>query len=115
MFDKFGEFDSWEELNKAAEGQKEEGDIEALKELALENGFEVADAEDYMDGVVPEFCTALLAAESKIRLEKKDLKPKVSADKYIDDKALDPELINLGLFEEFGIPLKTGSLVVNEG
>jgi hypothetical protein len=40
---------------------------------------------------------------------------KVSADKYIDDKALDPELINLGLFEEFGIPLKTGSLVVNEG
>ena len=40
---------------------------------------------------------------------------KVSADKYIDDKALDPELINLRLFEEFGIPLKTGSLVVNEG
>lgn len=75
MFDRFGEFDSWEELNKAAEGQKAEGDLEALKTLAKENGFEAADAEDYMDGVVPEFCTPLLAAESKIRIEKKDLKP----------------------------------------
>lgn len=84
MFDKFGEFDSWEELNKAAEGQKEEGDIEALKELALENGFEAADAEDYMDGVVPEFCTPLLAAESKIRLEKKELKPEGIMIDWID-------------------------------
>ena len=39
---------------------------------------------------------------------------KVSADKYIDDKALDPELVNLKMFEEFGIPLQTGSFVVNE-
>ena len=75
MFDKFGEFDSWEELNKAAEGQKEEGDLEALKALAIENGFEAADAEDYMDGAVPEFCNALLAANCKIRLEEEDLKP----------------------------------------
>ena len=84
MFDKFGEFDSWEEINKAAEGQKEEGDLEALKALALENGFEEADAEDYMDGVVPEFCTALLAAESKIRIEKKDLKPEGIMVDWID-------------------------------
>ena len=84
MFEKFGEFDSWEEINKAAEGQKEEGDLEALKALALENGFEEADAEDYMDGVVPEFCTALLAAESKIRIEKKDLKPEGIMVDWID-------------------------------
>lgn len=84
MFDKFGEFDSWEEINRAAEGQKAEGDIEALKELAKENGFEEADAEDYMDGVVPEFCTALLAAESKIRLEKKELKPEGIMIDWID-------------------------------
>lgn len=84
MFDKFGEFDSWEELNKAAEGQKEEGDLEALKELAIENGFEAVDAEDYMDGAVPEFCTALLAAESKIRLEKKNLKPEGIMVDWID-------------------------------
>ena len=46
MWDKFGEFDSWEEINKAAEGQKAEGDKEALKELAKENGLE-DNAEDY--------------------------------------------------------------------
>lgn len=36
---------------------------------------------------------------------------KVSADFYVDDKALNPELINLKLFEEFKIPLKTDSFV----
>lgn len=39
---------------------------------------------------------------------------KVSADKYIDDKALNPEMINLGFFDMFGIPLETESFVVNE-
>lgn len=39
---------------------------------------------------------------------------KVSADLYIDDKALAPEVINLMLFDEFEIPLNTKSLVVNE-
>lgn len=40
MFDKFGEFDSFEEINKAAAGQKEEGDEAALKDLAKENGID---------------------------------------------------------------------------
>ena len=31
MFEKFGEFNSAEELNRAAKAQKDEGDIEALK------------------------------------------------------------------------------------
>lgn len=39
---------------------------------------------------------------------------KVSADKYIDDKALNPEQINLGLFDEYHIPLDTESILVNE-
>lgn len=47
MFDKFGEFDSAEELNKAAEGLKEEGDKESLIELAKENGIDPEDTEDY--------------------------------------------------------------------
>ena len=36
MYEKFGEFDSWEEINKAAEGQKEEGDKDALVERSEE-------------------------------------------------------------------------------
>ena len=39
MWDKFGEFDSVEELNRAAAGQKEEGEEEALIALAVENGW----------------------------------------------------------------------------
>ena len=52
MFDKFGEFDSSEELNKAAEGLLEEGDIESLKIMAAENGIDTADVEDYSDGSI---------------------------------------------------------------
>lgn len=76
MFDKFGEFDSYEELNKAAAGQKEEGDLDALIALALENGLDKEDAEDYMDGVVDELATPLTAALGKIKVESEDLKPK---------------------------------------
>ena len=75
MFDKFGEFDSYEELNKAAEGQKAEGDIKALKELAKENGIDVEDAEDYFNGEIPELSTPTMAALGKLEVEEKNLKP----------------------------------------
>ena len=45
MWDKFGEFDSAEELNRAAAAQKAEGDREALIMLAEENGIDRDDAE----------------------------------------------------------------------
>ena len=34
MFEKFGEFDSYEEINRAAKAQLEEGDLEAIKTIA---------------------------------------------------------------------------------
>ena len=73
MFDRFGEFDSWEELNQAAEGQKENGDFAALKALAIENGIDEEDAQDYIDGIVDELCNASMAAIGKINIEKKEL------------------------------------------
>lgn len=76
MFDKFGEFDSWEELNQAAQGQKEEGDEEALLILAKENGIDKEDAEDYFDGAIQELCTPLTAAFGKLQVEDDDLKTK---------------------------------------
>lgn len=75
MFDRFGEFDSAEELNKAAAGQKAEGDKEALIALAEENGIDREDAEDYFDGNIHEFTNPLLAAMGKLEVEKADLKP----------------------------------------
>jgi len=74
MFDKFGEFDSAEELNKAAEGLKEEGDESSLYELAKENGIDKEDVEDYLDGVVPELANALMVAYGKLKVEAAELK-----------------------------------------
>lgn len=74
MFDKFGEFDSAEELNRAAAAQKAEGDIEALFALAQENGIDREDAEDYMDGCVDELANDFMAAAGKLKVEKKEYK-----------------------------------------
>lgn len=73
MEKKFGIFKTIEELNRAAAAQKKEGDFEALKALALENGFEEADAEDYFDTDTEPFCTPMMAAQAKLDLEAKDL------------------------------------------
>lgn len=72
MFDKFGEM-NLEELNRAASAQLAEGDTEALIALALENGLEREDAEDYIDGCADELATPLMAAIGKINLESKEL------------------------------------------
>lgn len=69
MFDKFGEFDSVEELNKAAAGLKEEGDIENLYELAAENGIDREDAGDYFDGYTPELASSVMAALGRIDVQ----------------------------------------------
>lgn len=73
MFEKFGEFDSAEEINAKAAGLIAAGDKAAVAELAEENGIEVEDAEDYIDGVVLELCTPFMAAEGKLNIERKDL------------------------------------------
>lgn len=70
MFEKFGEFDSVEELNAAAEGLKKEGDLESLLALAEENGIDKEDAEDYMDNCADEFANPLMAAVGKLQIEK---------------------------------------------
>lgn len=75
MFDKFGEFDSAEEINKAAAGQLAQGDTQAIRDIAEENGLDPADAEDYITGEVPELCNTLMAALGKIKIEEDELKP----------------------------------------
>ncbi len=75
MFDKFGEFDSAEELNRAAAAQKEEGDYEAIYAIAKENGIDREDAQDYIDDLVPELASPEMAAYGKLDIEEADLKP----------------------------------------
>lgn len=74
MFEKFGEFDSPEELNRAAAAQKEQGDEEALILLVEENGLDKEDAEDYYDGALDTLATPAMAAIGKLAVESKDLK-----------------------------------------
>ena len=75
MFDVFGEFNSVEEINEAAAAQLAEGDIEAVFTIAEENGIDKEDAQDFIDGVVPELANALMAAYGKLDVEAAELKP----------------------------------------
>lgn len=85
MFDKFGEFDSVEELNRAAAAQKAEGDEQALVLLAQENGIDKEDAEDYMDGAVDELATPIMAAVGKLDVEKADLKIEGTLEDWVNE------------------------------
>lgn len=73
MFDKFGEFDSVEELNKAAEGFVNEEDYESLYQLAEENGIDREDAEDYVDAMTDALATLPMAAQGRLDVEEKDV------------------------------------------
>lgn len=74
MFEKFGEFDSAEEINRAARAQKEEGDTEAVFLLVEENGIDRVDAEDFINGYIEELTNPAMAALGKLKIEATDLK-----------------------------------------
>lgn len=73
LFEKFGEFDSAAEINRAAAAQLAENDHDALRILAKENGIDEMDAQDYIDGMLPELCTIQTAAIGKLDVEVADL------------------------------------------
>ena len=59
MYDKFGNFNSAEEINACAEELKEQGELGKLKELAEENGIPGFFAEQYAEGMSEEFTVVL--------------------------------------------------------
>ena len=74
MFEKFGEFDSAEELNRAALAQRNEGDTEAVRTLAEENGLDPEDAEEFLAGDVDFLALPFNAAVGKLTVERKELR-----------------------------------------
>ncbi len=72
MFDKFGEFNSAEEINRAAAGLLAEGDTESIFTLAEENGIDREDAQDYIDGTVPDLATVFSAAIGRLVVLQKE-------------------------------------------
>ena len=67
MFNKFGEFDSADEMNRAAAAQRKEGDNEAILAIAEENGIDKEDAIDFIDGCVAAFVTPLMVVSAGMR------------------------------------------------
>lgn len=76
MFDKFGEMDSYKEINELADNLFNEQDIDSFKEMAAENGIEECVVALYLCGDLPELCDAESAALGKIEVECQELKPK---------------------------------------
>ena len=75
MFEKFGEFDSYEEINRAAVAQLNENDDEAIYTIAKENGIDREDAEDFINRVLDDLATPLTAAYGKLQVEAEELEP----------------------------------------
>lgn len=73
MYERFGEFDSAEEINRKAAELLAAADTDGVRELARENGLDQEDAEDYITGAEKMLCTELMAAVGKLDLEEKDL------------------------------------------
>ena len=74
MFEKFGEFDSYMEINMAAEGLKNEGDTKSIYVVASENGIPEDFAEMYIAGDIDCLCDREMAALGKIDVDAKEFK-----------------------------------------
>lgn len=84
MFDKFGEMNSYKEINELADNLFNEGDQESLKEMAKENGIMQEVVEMYLQGDIPVLCDPLTAALGKIDVEAEELKPKEIMEDWVE-------------------------------
>lgn len=96
MYEVFGEFNSFEEINETAEGLLAEGDTESIMTLAKENGIDEDDALDFIDGIYDSLCNAMTAAYGKIEIEAAELKPyEIMNDwiEYIKSEIADKDIV----------------------
>ncbi|MBE5922633.1 MAG: hypothetical protein E7269_07770 [Lachnospiraceae bacterium] len=84
MFEKFGEFDTYSEINELAENLFNEGDLKSIKVVAEENGIPAEVAEAYINMELPYLCDALSAALGKIDIEVAELKPKEIMEDWVE-------------------------------
>lgn len=84
MFDKFGEMNSYKEINELADNLFNEGDQESLKEMAKENGIMQEFVEMYLQGDIPVLCDPLTAAMGKIDVEVAELKPQEIMEDWVE-------------------------------
>lgn len=96
MFDKFGEMNSYQQINELAENLFNEGDTDSLREMAKENGIPEDYIEMYLQGDTPVLCDALTAALGKIDAEAAELNVKEIMEdwvEYLRGQCLENEMI----------------------
>lgn len=76
MYERFGEFNSAEEINETAVNLRKEGDKESIEILAKENGIDEDVAEAFLDGDILYLCDVMSAAIGKIEVEAADMEAK---------------------------------------
>lgn len=74
LYEKFGEFDSFGDINELAENLFNEGDVDSIGILARENGIPDDFVEMYLSGDIPVLCDSMTAAVGKLDVEAADLK-----------------------------------------
>lgn len=74
MFDRFGEFNSAQEINETAVNLRKEGDMESLEVLAKENGIDADTLEEFLGGDLLYLCDDMTAAIGKIEVEAEKVK-----------------------------------------
>ena len=84
MFEKFGELDTFGEINELAENLFNEGDAKSLKEMAKENGIPEEIVDMYVNGDVPVLCDPVTAALGKLDIEAAELKPKEIMEDWVE-------------------------------
>ena len=84
MFEKFGELNSFGEINELAENLFNEEDTESLKAMAKENGIQNEFVQMYLQGDIPVLCDPLTAALGKIDVEVAELKPKEIMEDWVE-------------------------------
>ena len=84
MFDKFGEMDSYKEINELAENLFNEGDTDSIREMAKENGIPEEFVQMYLQGDIPVLCDPLTAAMGKIDVEVTELKPQEIMEDWVE-------------------------------
>lgn len=84
MFEKFGEMDSYKEINELAENLFNEEDLDSLKAMAAENGIPEGYVDLYQDGEIPYLCDPAIAAIGKLDIECKDLQPKEIMEDWVE-------------------------------
>ena len=72
MFDTYGEFDSFEEINARADELMNAGVRQGIIDLAKENGIPEEFAQAFINGDIPYLCDAATAAVGKIEIERQE-------------------------------------------